>query len=446
MIKIQIPNKVNRIIHTLSEAGHEAWAVGGCVRDAVLGREPVDWDITTSALPYEVKALFPHTIDTGLQHGTVTVMLGYEGFEVTTYRVDGEYEDFRHPKEVRFTRSLLEDLKRRDFTINAMACNEEQGLVDAFDGMGDLKRGIIRCVGDPKERFTEDALRMLRAVRFSAQLGFTMENKTWEAIQELCGNLKKVSAERIQAELTKLLVSPHPERIRDAWETGMTRIFLPEFDGCMACGQNTPHHCYTVGEHTIHSMENIEADKILRLAMLLHDIGKPLVKTTDADGIDHFKTHPKKSEEIAEKILRRLKYDNDTIHQVKRLVACHDDRPMPTPASVRRAANRIGADLFPLYLKVQRADTLAQHPATQAPKLQRLDEVEKIYQKILKEKDCFTLKQLAVTGRDLMNIGIPSGPALGELLKNLLDLVLEDPSKNNQDYLLMQAKCLYHAK
>lgn len=439
MIQIQIPEKVNSIITTLTAAGHEAYAVGGCIRDAILEREPADWDITTSASPQEVKALFPRTIDTGIQHGTVTVMLGKEGFEVTTYRVDGEYEDGRHPKEVQFTKSLLEDLKRRDFTINAMAYNEEMGLVDAFDGIGDLQRGIIRCVGDAKERFTEDALRMLRAVRFSAQLGFVLEEKTKQAIKELCENLAKVSAERIQVELVKLLISAHPEKLLDAWETGMTRIFLPEFDTCMACEQNNPHHIASVGMHTIFSIQNIEANKVLRLTMLLHDFGKPAKKSTDESGIDHFYGHPKLSEELAGKILRRLKFDNDTIRQVKSLVLCHDCHPQKTPASIRRAANRIGAELFPLYLKVQRADILAQNPSTHKEKLADLEMVEMLYQKILEEQNCFTLKQLAVTGKDLIAQGILAGPRIGEILSQLLDRVIEEPEKNQKEWLLQEA-------
>lgn len=439
MIQIQIPEKVNTIICTLAAAGHEAWAVGGCVRDALLGREPADWDITTSASPMEVKALFKKTIDTGIQHGTVTVMLGHEGFEVTTYRVDGEYEDCRHPKEVQFTKSLLEDLKRRDFTINAMAYSEAEGLVDAFDGVGDLEKGIIRCVGRAEERFTEDALRMMRAIRFSSQLGFTLEAQTRAAIEKLCGNLRKVSAERIQAELVKLLVSPHPEKIRDAWETGITRIVLPEFDACMACEQNNPHHIYSVGEHTIHSLQQIEADKVLRLAMLFHDFGKPVVKTTGEDGIDHFKRHQEVSGELAESILKRLKFDNETIRQVAKLVRCHDDHPALTPASVRRAVNRIGEKLFPLYLKVQQADVLAQNPELQEPKLQVIREIGKLYERILQEKDCITLKDLAVSGRDLMEAGFPAGPLLGEILKYLLELVLEEPQRNEREWLLREA-------
>ncbi len=446
MIQIQIPEKVNEIIATLAAAGHEAYAVGGCVRDAVLEREPADWDITTSASPMEVKSLFKKTIDTGLKHGTVTVMLGHEGFEVTTYRVDGVYEDCRHPREVQFTKSLLEDLKRRDFTINAMAYNEAEGLVDAFHGMEDLRSGVIRCVGEAKERFAEDALRMLRAVRFGAQLGFTLEAQTKAAIRELCQNLNKVSAERIQAELVKLLVSPHPEKLQEAWETGITEVILPEFDACMACEQNNPHHRYTVGEHTIHALMQVEADKILRLAMLFHDFGKPRVKTTDAKGVDHFYRHQKVSEEIAEEILRRLKFDNDTMRQVMKLVRYHDDHPALTPSGVRKALHRIGEELFPYYLKVQRADILAQEPKTQAAKLADLEEIEYLFLKILEEKDCFTLKQLAVGGRDLIEAGISEGPVLGEVLSHLLERVIEEPERNEKEWLLEEAVRFYQAK
>lgn len=443
MLTIQIPEKVNKIIRTLAAAGHEAYAVGGCVRDAVLGREPADWDITTSALPEEVKTLFPRTIDTGIQHGTVTVMLGHEGFEVTTYRVDGEYEDCRHPKEVQFTRSLIEDLKRRDFTINAMAYNEETGLVDEFDGIGDLQRGIIRCVGNAEERFTEDALRMLRAVRFSAQLGFALEEKTEAAIGTLCKNLQKVSAERIQVELVKLLVSAHPDRLLDVYRTGMSRVILPEFDRCMECEQNNPHHIYSVGEHTIRAVQEAEPDRVLRLAMLFHDFGKPLTKTTDENGIDHFYEHQAPGEELAGKILRRLKFDNETIRQVKKLVYYHDYHPAKTPAGVRKAVNRIGKELFPLYLKVQRADILAQNPDTQEEKLKNLAEVERLWQKILEEQNCVTLKQLAVTGRDLMEAGIPAGPGLGEILNQLLEEVIEEPKKNTREWLIAEALKFY---
>ncbi len=324
MIQIQIPEKARRIIDALWEAGYEAYAVGGCVRDAILGREPSDWDITTNAKPEEVKALFPRTVDTGIRHGTVTVLLGGEGFEVTTYRIDGEYEDGRHPKQVAFTPSLLEDLKRRDFTINAMAYNEREGLVDAFGGLRDLERRRIRCVGRPEERFFEDALRILRAVRFAAQLGFSIEEGTKEAVCGFAPRLSRISAERIQAEVVKLLVSDHPEAWRTVYETGITAVILPEFDACMETPQQNPHHCFSVGEHTLRALTEIEPDKVLRLAILFHDIGKPQVRTRDERGIDHFIRHGEVSQEIAGTVLRRLKFDNDTLRRVKHLVGVHD--------------------------------------------------------------------------------------------------------------------------
>ena len=323
-MKIQIPEKANEIITTLTAAGYEAYVVGGCVRDAILGREAADWDITTNARPEQVKALFPRTVDTGLQHGTVTVLNGKEGFEVTTYRIDGEYLDGRHPEQVLFTPNLLEDLKRRDFTINAMAYNEKEGLVDAFGGIGDLERGQIRCVGDPRERFTEDALRILRAVRFSAQLDFEIEAETKAALAEFAPRLTKVSAERIQVELMKLLTSDHPEVFRVVWETGITAVILPEFDACMETPQHNPHHCWNVGEHILRTLTGVEKDKALRWAALLHDMGKPATRTTDEQGIDHFHGHAKLGAEMANGILRRLKFDNDTRKRVVRLVEFHD--------------------------------------------------------------------------------------------------------------------------
>ena len=233
MITINLPEKVKFIIDTITAAGFEAFAVGGCIRDSILGRNPADWDITTSAKPEQVKALFAKTFDTGIQHGTITVLLDKEGFEVTTYRIDGEYEDSRHPKEVVFTSNLIEDLKRRDFTINAMAYNETVGLVDEFGGLEDIDRGVIRCVGDPGERFSEDALRIMRAIRFSAQLGYEIEENTKQAIVELADTLQNISAERIQVELVKLLCSPHPDYLKIMYDTGVTKIVLPEFDRCM---------------------------------------------------------------------------------------------------------------------------------------------------------------------------------------------------------------------
>lgn len=433
---LAIPSKVEQILEILEKNGYEAYAVGGCVRDSVLGRTPDDWDITTSAKPEQVKALFRRTVDTGLQHGTVTVLMDKEGFEVTTYRVDGEYEDARHPKEVTFTASLEEDLKRRDFTINAMAYNPSRGIVDLFHGMEDLRNKIIRCVGNPVERFTEDALRILRAVRFSAQLGFQIEDGTRTALKRLAPNLEHVSAERIQTELLKLLVSPHPDYLRTAYEAGITKVFLPEWDACMECAQNTPHHCYTVGEHILHSLLNIRADKVLRLTMLLHDIGKPVVKKTDENGRDHFKMHGPEGEKMAHTILRRLKMDNDTISRVCRLIKWHDYRPIPELKYVRRAVNKIGEDLFPLYLEVQEADMLAQSAYRREEKIARIQGVAACYREILAANQCVSLKTLALTGRDLIHAGYAPGPEIGEILNGLLEHVLDNPQDNTKEKLL----------
>ena len=436
-MKIQIPEKANEIITTLTAAGYEAYVVGGCVRDAILGREAADWDITTNAKPDQVKTLFPRTVDTGLQHGTVTVLNGKEGFEVTTYRIDGEYLDGRHPEQVLFTPNLLEDLKRRDFTINAMAYNEKEGLVDAFDGLGDLERGQIRCVGDPRERFTEDALRILRAVRFSAQLDFEIEAETKAALAEFAPRLRKVSAERIQVELMKLLTSDHPEVFRVVWETGITAVILPEFDACMETPQHNPHHCRGVGDHILYTLTGVEKEKVLRWAALLHDIGKPVTRTTDEQGIDHFHGHAKVGAEMANGILRRLKFDNDTRKRIVKLVEVHDDRQIPlNHRGVRRAIHRIGAELFPDYLKLRRADSMAQNPALLKEKLETIDETERLYNEILEARNCLSLKDLAVTGRDLIDAGVKPGPGLGIILNRMLEAVIEHPEYNTKEYLL----------
>ena len=433
---IHLPEEVKVILHTLQGAGCEAYAVGGCIRDSLLGRTPDDWDITTSARPEETKALFEKTIDTGIQHGTVTVMRHGRGYEVTTYRVDGEYEDGRHPKEVTFTASLEEDLKRRDFTVNAMAYNEEDGLVDLFGGRQDLERKIIRCVGEANERFEEDALRIMRAVRFSAQLGFTIEERTKEAIRGHADRLRQVSAERIQMELTKLVTSPNPDFLRIAWETGITAVVLPEFDRLMEQPQNNPHHCFSVGEHTLHAMRAVRPDKCLRLAMLLHDVAKPLCLTTDEAGIDHFHGHAQKGERIAAQILKRLRYDNHTTELVSRLVKWHDVAIEPEKKAVRRAASRMGKDLFPLILEVKAADLAAQSDYRRAEKQEWLEQLRGLYEEIEREGDCLTIKDLAVNGRDLMRAGMEPGPQLGRTLQGLLEIVLEDPGKNTKEYLL----------
>lgn len=437
---IKLPENVSYIISKLEDAGFEAYAVGGCVRDSILGREPDDWDITTSAAPLQVKKLFNRTIDTGIQHGTVTVMLNRVGFEVTTYRVDGEYEDGRHPKDVKFTSSLIEDLKRRDFTINAMAYNDKNGLVDEFGGRADLDGGIIRCVGKAEERFAEDALRIMRAVRFSAQLGFTIEDRTAGAIVELADRLKNISAERIQTELVKLVTSPNPDYIKIAYDLGVTRIILPELDDAFETLQNNPHHMYTVGEHIVRCMSNVRNDKALRIAALLHDIGKPLTRTTDKKGIDHFHGHVELSEEMALKILRRLKFDNDTISKVSRYIRYHDCDIEPTHKAVRRAVSKIGEEYFGQVLEIKQADILAQSYYRREEKLALLSKVVSIYNEIKEENQCVSLKTLAVDGSDLIGLGIPAGRKIGEILNALLEDVLQNPEHNTREHLLSEVE------
>ena len=435
-MKIIIPDNAKMILDTIHKAGYEAYIVGGCVRDALLGRLPGDWDITTNALPQQIKALFRRTIDTGIEHGTVTVMVGREGYEVTTYRIDGEYEDSRHPSEVTFTRDLTKDMERRDFTINAMAYNEEEGLIDRFGGIDDLNAGIIRCVGSPMERFSEDALRIMRAVRFAAQLDYDIEEETKAAIKELAPTLKNISAERIQTELVKLLLSDHPEKLRDAYELGITKEILPEFDRCMDTPQNNIHHMYSVGEHTIVTLQNIRADRVLRLTMLMHDLGKPATMSVDEEGVNHYYGHPEEGERIAKNIFRRLKFDRETQDRVCNLILYHDDRYPATEKNVRKEIHRVGEEDFPLLFEIQYADTMAQSDYMRQDKLKLIEDTKAVYRKIIDRKDCLSLKNLAVNGRDLIELGISPGKELGKILGNMLMDVLDEPTHNTKEYLL----------
>ena len=454
-INIAVPEDARKIIRILNDAGHEAYVVGGCVRDSVLGRVPADWDITTSASPAQVKELFRRTVDTGIKHGTVTVLMKSEGvlkgYEVTTYRIDGVYDDGRHPRNVTFTSDLSRDLERRDFTINAMAYHPEEGLVDLFGGKEDLSANIIRCVGDAEKRFGEDALRMMRAIRFAAQLGAQIEPDTYTAIKKLAPALEKVSAERIRVEVEKLLMSDNPEFFRLFYESGLTKVFMPEFDVCMVTTQENPHHAYNVGEHMLHAVsavnlkrlaeecreDELERNKrILRLTMLLHDIGKPAKKTVDEAGIAHFKGHPELGTEMSEEILRRLRYDNDTIKMVTGLIAAHEMRYPAEKKNVRRIIGKVGEEFFPLLYYVNEADALAQSTYMREEKLQRLQDVRRLYEEIKKDNECLSLKDLAVKGSDLISAGICPGPGMGEILKKMLEDVIDEPSHNDREYLL----------
>ena len=431
-MKLKIPANVTWIIDVLRRHGFEAYAVGGCVRDMILAREPNDWDITTAAHPEDVKRIFRRTVDTGIEHGTVTVLMDRESYEVTTFRLDGKYSDGRHPDSVTFTPSLKEDLKRRDFTINAMAYNEKLGLVDIYGGMADLQKHVIRCVGNPDERFDEDALRILRAVRFAAQLGFTIDPATREAVASHAEMLKNVSAERIRVELVKLLTSPNPMMFRVLYETGITRIILPEFDACMETPEpdETSHQIYNVGEHILHTLPIAPEDPVLRLAMLFHDIAKPAAMQ-DGRGEDHAVL----SADMAKKIMRRLKFDNATIDKVTRLVRCHSLKPEPTEPSVRRAVHEVGKELFNDYLTVQRADNCAKRVDYMEEQLERIEAVNLVYIRVLGHRDPLTLKELAIDGNDLLTAGF-KGREIGTILEKSLLMVLDDPSLNDREYLM----------
>lgn len=439
-MNIKLPNKVDIIINKLVSAGFEAYAVGGCIRDSLLGRTPNDWDITTSALPDDVKALFEHTVDTGIEHGTVTVIIEKEAFEVTTYRIDGEYEDKRHPKEVIFTRNLVEDLKRRDFTVNAMAYNARTGLVDVFNGASDLEKKIIRCVGNPCERFDEDALRVLRAVRFAAQLGFSVDCDTQLAMGSKAPNLADISAERIQVELVKLLVSDNPDTLKLAYDLGLTAVFLPEFDRMMETKQNNPHHMYNVGEHTLCALKAVKPEKNLRLAILFHDIGKPDTESIDDEGISHFYNHAEFSEKKANQIMRRLKFDNNSINYVKRLIRWHDYRFTLTERSMRRSLNKIGIDIFEDLMEVMRADVLAQSSYLRKEKLDELHKIHDIYNEIISSNNCITVADMEINGNDLIDLGVEKGPMIGSILNELLNMVLDEPDLNKREILIQKAK------
>lgn len=436
-MKVQMPKEAGYIVNTLMENGYEAYIVGGCVRDSILGKVPQDWDITTSATPEQTKALFRRTIDTGIEHGTVTVMMDKVGYEVTTYRVDGKYEDHRRPKEVTFTASLSEDLKRRDFTINAMAYNDKEGIVDEFDGMGDLRRGVIRCVGKPQERFDEDALRILRAVRFAAQLDFEIAEDTRQAIREKVEFLRDISAERIQVELTKLITSNHPEKLIDAYELGITKVVLPEFDAMMETPQNTKYHCYDVGRHTIEVMKHVEPTPILRWAAFLHDVAKPRCRATDEEGVDHFHGHPQEGKVMANQVLRRLKLDNDTIHRVERLVEWHDygiDGGL-SKNTLRKALNRMGPDLFEDYRKIRWADMMGQSDYGLEQKRESYEHLLQMQKEIVENGECLSTKELKINGKRLIELGVSPGPGMGRILNDLLQQVLEQPELNTEEQL-----------
>ncbi len=425
------------ILSALTQAGHEAFLVGGCVRDLLRGLPPHDWDICTSALPAQTQAVFAsqRLLKTGLKHGTVAVLLDGASYEVTTYRVDGAYSDGRRPDGVRFVSRLEADLARRDFTMNAIAMDAQGRLRDPFGGQDDLRRGLIRCVGKPEERFSEDGLRIMRALRFAASLGFHLEEETGKALLRSGAMLRRIAPERIQIELIKLLVGPQAPQVLRRWG-GVLPEFWPQLAPLLTLEQNNPWHCYGGWEHTLHALDAAPPHPVIRLAVLLHDVGKPACRSTDEAGIDHFYGHSGVGAQLADEMLRALRLDTATRQRVTALIRCHD---LPLPAqekAVRRALGRLGEEAFFQLLAVKRADNLGQSYPLVKDRLAQLDAVKALALQILARRDCLTLKDLAVSGRDVISAGVSPGPQVGKLLRDLLEEVTAGTLPNDRTALL----------
>ncbi|MBQ3088720.1 MAG: HD domain-containing protein [Clostridia bacterium] len=430
-----LPKSVDFALNGLKKAGFEAFIVGGCVRDILRGKQPSDYDITTSAEPEQTKEAFKNEriIETGLKHGTITLLKDGNPLEITTYRIDGEYADNRRPDNVTFTKSLKEDLARRDFTINAMAYSKNSGVVDLFGGKADLENKIIRSVGDPDRRFNEDALRIMRALRFASVLGFKIDDGTKKSIIKNRNLLKNISAERIAVELLKLITGENAKDVILEY-IDVLGVILPEIKSIKNFDQKNPHHIYDVLTHTAIAVENTPPEPALRLAILLHDCGKPDCFTTDENKTGHFYGHPKISYEKAKVALSRLKLDNATTNLVLTLVKYHDVQIEPTEKSVKRALNKYTPEVFFKLLEIKKADNLAQNP--EYNRIEQLNKLKRIAESIINKGECFSLKDLAVNGNDLINIGLPAGKKVGETLKFLLDSVINNDVENKKEALL----------
>ena len=432
------PAAVSAVLARLEQAGFAAYAVGGCVRDTLLHRVPEDWDVTTAARPEQVAALFAgQCIPTGLPHGTVTVRQDGLPIEVTTFRADGPYSDHRRPDAVRFSRSLAEDLCRRDLTVNAMAMDRRGVVTDLHGGREDLRRGMLRCVGEPDRRFDEDALRIMRTLRFAAVLGFSVEAETAAALRRKAPLLADIAAERLLSEMDRLLCGSHVLPVLLAYPD-VLGSFLPELLPCVGLDQRNRHHCYDVWEHTAHAVAAVPPEPVLRWAMLLHDIGKPACFTVDQQGVGHFYGHPKVSAALAEEMCRRLRMDKRTAREIVTLVQWHDRDIPRTEKAIARAVHQLGEDTFRRLLSIKRADNLAQHPAYRG-RLAEIDKAEALLDGLLAKQACFSLRELAVNGNDLLALGL-SGPAVGRTLEALLAQVLDGALPNEREALLAQAR------
>lgn len=449
MFKIDIPSGARDIINKLQSAGHEAYVVGGCVRDSILGLTPSDWDICTSASPEEVTDIVGsyEIIPTGLKHGTVTALADggisseLVGYEITTFRKDGEYKDNRHPESVEFVKSLKEDLARRDFTINAMAYSDATGIVDYFGGVDDIGRKVISCVGNPDDRFAEDALRMMRAMRFSSTYGFSIAPETSAAIHRNKAMLDNIAAERIQTELIKTLFGNGVLDVLTEYSDVIAQI-IPEIKPCIGFDQNNRWHQYTVYDHIAHAVSNYRGnDASVKLALLLHDIGKPECYTEDERG-GHFYGHPKASSRLAKVIVERLRLDSKTQREVIELVRLHDSNIEPTPKTVRRWLRDIGEHRLSQLLDVILADRLAHADGTQEVKIEKCNELRRILCGIIESEQCFSLKKLAVDGDDIKSLGVPEGKLVGHILNSLLNAVVDSEVQNEREALMHEARKL----
>ena len=441
-MKFKLPDDVTYIIEKLHKAGFDAFVTGGAVRDMMMHKEPHDYDIATSALPEDTRRLFSRTIDTGIKHGTVTVIINGVGYEITTFRTDGIYLDGRHPEHVRFVNSVYTDCARRDFTINSMMYGSDGEIIDFFGGRADIKEKLIRCVGESEKRFKEDALRMLRAVRFSAALSFDISPETEKAIKKYSMLIKRVSTERIFEELNKILLSDNPDYIRTLHNLGLLQYIIPQLDVCFYEEQRNKYHLYNVGEHIMQTVKNTPCNLILRWAALLHDVGKPCCSSVDSLGIIHFYGHHRESCRIATDVLYRLHMDKDSIRSISILIENHDVRVEPSLPAVKRMMARTGEKLFEQLMLLQKADNMAKNPEYYPEKEQRINAALDIYKGIVAEGQPYLIAHLAVNGRDLQKIGYKTGRIIGDTLKRLTDEVIIDPQLNNREYLLERAKQL----
>ena len=432
---LKLSDSVNFLISELLSKGHSAYCVGGAVRDLILGKTPYDFDVTTSATPDEVKALFKKTVDTGIKHGTVTVIYNGEAVEVTTFRADGEYKDARKPESVTLVKDVKEDLARRDFTINAVCYNEKEGIIDLFGGINDINNKVIRAIGDAETRFCEDALRILRAVRFSAQLGFKIENKTLDAIKKCAHLVKFLSAERIISEIDKIIMSDSPEHLKLLYDLNVLEYIMPKMCDCFLQQQNIKWHIYDVGTHSVNVIKNCPKKLYLRYSALMHDWGKPYCLGKNDEGEDTFKNHANMSVESAKEFMSDYKFSNDNKDKILRLIKFHDLEILPEKKYVKRAINKVGDDLFLDLCSLKRADCLSQNLKLTSPRLDYIKSLEDIYYEIIKNNEAVSVKDLKINGHDIKALGY-EGKKIGKILNYLSDYIIEHPENNEKEKLI----------